>query len=296
VHGWAPYLAETLDGILGQQPPPSSVVVVDDGSAEPVRLHPDHAPHCQLVRRERRGGLATARATGWSHLDTELVALCDADDTWAPGSLAARVDALERVPEAAVVFGRALIVGPDDRPTGERWDEIEPGPHAAPDLLPFLFEYNPVPVSSAVMRGRALGAAGGLGSDLPYAEDWDLWLRLLSIGAGFVFEARAVVRYRRAPGALSGDVAGLARAVLEVHDRHGALVDEEVRRRVRWADLGALADGLVRERRYREARQALRQAAGLGPLPRRHRLRRPLLSVPGLRAALGRRDPYRRTD
>jgi glycosyltransferase involved in cell wall biosynthesis len=269
VHGWAPYLAETLDGILAQRPPPSSVVVVDDGSVDPVRLHPDHAPHCQLVRRERRGGLATARATGRSHLDTELV---------------------------AVVFGRPLIVGPDDRPTGERWDEIEPGPHPAADLLPVLFEHNPIPVSSVVLRGTALAAAGGLGSDLPYAEDWDLWLRLLGIGATFVFEPPAVVRYRRAPGALSGDVAGLARAVLDVHDRHGSLVSEEVRRRVRRADLGALADGLVRERRYREARQALRQAAGLGPLPRRHRLRRPLLSVPGLRAALGRRDPYRRTD
>src|SRR5260370_20047223 len=198
VHGWAPYLAETLDGILAQRPPPSSVAGVDDGSVDPVRLPPDHAPHCQLVRRERRGGLATARATGWSHLDTELVALCDADDTWAPGSLAARVDALARAPEAAVVFGRALIVGPDDRPTGERWDEIEPGPHPAADLLPVLFEHNPIPVSSVVLRGTALAAAGGLGSDLPYAEDWDLWLRLLAIGATFVSESGAVVRYRRA--------------------------------------------------------------------------------------------------
>jgi hypothetical protein len=294
VHGWAPYLAETLDGILGQEPPPSSVVVVDDGSPEPLELHPDHAPHCRLVRRDRRGGLATARATGRAQLETELVALCDADDTWAPGSLAARVAALERHPGAALVFGRALIVGPDGRPTGERWRETLAGPQSAAQLLPFLFEHNPVPVSSVVARRTDLDAAGGLDSDLPYAEDWDLWLRMLATGAVFVFEPQAAIRYRRAPGALSSSVAGLARAGLELHDRHSDLVDSEVRRRVRRSDLEALADGLVREGRYREARAALREARRLGPLSPRQRLRGPLLRVPGLRAGLGRRDPYRR--
>src|SRR4051794_33448276 len=80
VHGWAPFLAEALDAILSQHPSPA-VVVVDDGSREPLRLHPDHAPHCTLVRRDRRGGVAAARATGEAALDPsiELVAHCDAD-------------------------------------------------------------------------------------------------------------------------------------------------------------------------------------------------------------------------
>src|SRR5881397_3800904 len=96
VHGWAPFLAETLDGVLAQRPAPAAVVVVDDGSREPLRLHPDHAPHCTLIRRDTQGGVAAARATGEAALDRtlELVAHCDADDAWLPGKLAAQLNAI----------------------------------------------------------------------------------------------------------------------------------------------------------------------------------------------------------
>lgn len=52
VHGWAPYLAETLDGVLGEDP--GCVIVVDDGSPSPLRLDPAHAGRCRLVRHEPR--------------------------------------------------------------------------------------------------------------------------------------------------------------------------------------------------------------------------------------------------
>lgn len=273
VHGWAPYLAETLDGVLGESP--ADVVVVDDGSPTPVRLDPDHVGRCRLVRHEPRRGLAGARAAGLAELDTDLVALCDADDVWEPGSLGLRV---ARLGDAAACFGRALIVGPDGRPTGETWtvpDRLE---------LPALFEANPLCVSSVVLRRDAVVRAGGLDSDLPRAEDWDLWLRLLGRGERLVHEPRAVVRYRRRAGALSGDIASLARAQLELHARHAGLVSDACVDRVRLADLRALAAGLVRQRRYDEAADALR-AAGASPLR---------ATIPGVRALRGRRDPYRR--
>ena len=101
VGGWSPYLAEALDSVLGERP--DCVVVVDDGSALPMALHPDHAPHVRLVRRAVRGGPAAARNEGVAMLDpqVDLVAFCDADDAWTRGSLARRVAALTAAPEAA---------------------------------------------------------------------------------------------------------------------------------------------------------------------------------------------------
>jgi hypothetical protein len=293
VHGWAPLLAETLDSILEQDPPPEAVVVVDDGSPERLELHPDHVSRCVLVRHDERRGAPAARATGLAELSTELVGLCDDDDAWEPGKHAAQLAAMEAHPDAVACFGRAHVVGLDGRPTGELWDELPAGLHAAASLLPLMFERNPLCASSALLRREAVLAAGGLGGPPP-AEDWDLWLRLLTGDHAFVMQPRAIVRYRRRSGALSGDIASLARAQMQVHDLHAGLVAQAVRRRVEAADRVALARGLVRERSYGAARAELHRAARLRPLSAQERLLARLLTVPGVRAGLGRREPYGR--
>jgi glycosyltransferase involved in cell wall biosynthesis len=261
VHGFAPYLAETLDCVLGQVPPPAAVVVVDDASDEPIALHPDHEPDCLLVRRSVCGGPAAARASGLAALEASvsLVALCDSDDAWTAGKLAAQIAALEQFPDAGLCFGRALVVGADGRPTGERWNELSAGLHCGPALAARLYAANPLPTSSVVLRRAALEAVGGFESPVRLAEDWDLWLRLAAAGWGFVSEPRAVVRYRRHPGGLTADIAALARCQLELHRTHGALVSSDVRERALAADEAAL------------------KSATRG----------------GLRALVPRRDPYR---
>ena len=280
VHGWAPYLAEALDSVLAESP--DEVVVVDDASPEPVALHHDHAQRCTLVRRAERGGPAAARATGLRELDCELVALCDADDAWRPGRLASQLTALGEHPDAVVVFGRAVVVGPDDRPTGERWPEPAPGRHQGPALAASLFERNPIPTSSVLLRRAALHAAGGFEGPVEVAEDWELWLRLARAGGAFLCVAEATVAYRRRPGALTADVAALARAQQRVHELHADLVDAPIRERVADRDRAALAAGLVRAGRHADARELMPPG-----------VRRAALGVPGLRAIAGRRDPYR---
>ena len=249
VRGWAPYLAETLDAILAQEP--AAVVVVDDGSREPLTLHPDHAPHCALVRRERNGGLAAARATGEEALgdDIELVAHCDADDTWRPGKLAAQ---LEAIGPHAMCFGSAEIVGPDGRSTGEAWATIPAGEHTRTTLAARLYARNDIPVSSALLRRDALRAAGGYEGAFPNAaEDWDLWLRMLRSGATFVSAPQARIAYRRHAGGMTSDVAALARAQLQLHHAHAGLVDARTRARALARDRAALARDRLRRARRR---------------------------------------------
>ncbi len=267
VHGFAPYLAEALDAVLAQGP--AAVVVIDDASDPPLALHADHAGAVTLLRRDVRGGPAVARANGVAALPAavDLIALCDADDVWEPGKLAAQQDALAAHATVGLCFGRAVVVAPDGRPTGERWEEPPAGLHPAAPFARELYAANPIPTSSVVLRRPAVEAAGGFAGPVDIAEDWELWLRIARAGFDALCLPDARVRYRRHPGGLTADVARLATAQRAVHTAHADLVDADTARRAIAQDEHVLAA----ERR-------------------RGHLRR----LPAIGALVSRRDPYRR--
>lgn len=293
VHGEAPWLSEALDGVLGQEPPPAEVIVVDDGSPEPVRLPDEHGARCRLIRLDARSGPAAAREAALAETAAELIALADADDVWEQGKLALQVAALERHPQAALCFGGVSVVGADGRPTGERWEALPEGLLAAEELGPRLYVFSPISASSVLLRRDALVEVDGFAGPARLGSDWDLWLRLVEAGHAFVHEPRARVRYRRHPGGVTHDIAGVAEANLAIRAAHAGLSDPETRRTLRHEDLIGLARGRIRERRYADARRHLSEAEEIMPLAPRERALRTLAAVPGLRAALGRRDPYR---
>lgn len=269
----APFLDEALGSALDQELPPDEHAVVHDNRG--------------------RGPAATRQAALAELGECDWVALLDADDSWEPGKLAAQRETIAQYPEAVLCFGRATAVDDDGRRTGEQLPELRAGLHTAEELVPVLYWSNPIPTSSVLVRRDALERAGGFEGPAPLASDWDLWLRLISQGGGFVCEPGARVRYRRHAGGVTADVAAMAESMLEVHAAHAGLVDEESRRRAEARDLVLLARGRIRQRRYREAAEALTRADALLPLRGRERLMRRLVGVPGARSVLGRRKPYR---
>src|SRR5687767_12692612 len=137
----APFLDEALESALGQGPAPERHVVVED---------------------ETGRGPAAARDEGLAALsDCDWIALLDADDAWEPGKLAAQRAALARHPEAVLCFGAATAIGAGGQPTGERLPTLPEGLLRFADLAPRLYESNPIPTSSVIVRREALVEAGG---------------------------------------------------------------------------------------------------------------------------------------
>jgi glycosyltransferase involved in cell wall biosynthesis len=269
----ASFLDEARRSALEQDPPPDAHAIVHD---------------------EGGGGPASTRERALAEVgECDWIALLDADDAWEPGKLAAQRDAIERHPDAVLCFGRATAVGDDGRPTGERLPELPEGLHIADELAHALYWANSIPTSSVLVRRDALMGAGGFAGPAPLASDWDLWLRLVAQGGSFVCEPRARIRYRRHRGGVTADVAAMAESMLAVHAAHSDLVGEDSRRRAESRDLVLLARGRIRQRRYREAAEALIRADALLPLQGRESILKRLVRVPGLRSALGRRRPYR---
>lgn len=294
VHGFSPYLAQTLDAVLSQSEPAADVVVVDDGSPLPLRLAPEHADRARVVRLERSGGPGGARNAGVAALagDVDHVAFCDHDDVWSTEHLAAHRRAIGRNPAASIFTGDTRFVGPDDRPVDERWAGLHHGPHRWFLVLPTVYERYPLCTSATVVRRAAFDAVGGFDADLRHAEDLDLWLRLLERESELVAVLGAEVRCRRHPGGLAHDLVQQAGGRLRVHRTHAPHVRDPVARRAEASDLRALGAGLARRQAYVAAAEAYAAADGLiRPRPC-ERLRQAAVRVPGLRACIGRRGVF----
>jgi glycosyltransferase involved in cell wall biosynthesis len=227
VYNGARFLAAAIESVLAQTLPPRRLIVVDDGScdesAQIARRYACGAVELVVVQKPN-GGLSSARNAGIARCRSELVALLDADDVWAPHKLARQVArfAESELSDLGVIYCS--------------YDDIDE--HGQP-LLNFpsmpltrglrgrirrrLFRGNLVAGSgSAVLVRRAcLERVGGFDERLPSSEDWEMWLRLAEHYA-FDYVDEVLVHLRRHGGSMQAQrEAQMLRTDLEVLARQG---------------------------------------------------------------------------
>jgi glycosyltransferase involved in cell wall biosynthesis len=168
------------------------VIAVDDGSRDRPMASRD--PRVVHVRTDGIG-IAAALGLGLGRARGDLVARMDADDVSLPGRIAAEVDRLDRDPSLAVA---ACAVEPTgDVTDGMRayvdWQNsiVTPEDHARA-----MFVESPVCHPSVTMRRSAVLQVGGF-RDAPWAEDYDLWLRLDAAGHRFAKVPRVLFQWRQ---------------------------------------------------------------------------------------------------
>jgi len=132
--------------------------------------------------------------------------------------------------------------------------------------------------ASSVSRLLATLGEAGVVEHMPETGRYRLGLRLLELGNSVLERL---------------DIRTIARIALAAQAAYGEDLDPQTRGRLRRDYLALLARGEVRKRRYPEARRALREAGRAAPLAPRERVLGLVAGIPGLRAALGRRDPRR---
>ncbi|GHF64899.1 glycosyl transferase [Streptomyces mashuensis] len=107
-------LATTLD-LLTALPEDPEIVVVDNASTDdtPTMVR-TRFPRVRLLRLPHNKG-ALARTYGVLHLRTPVVAFCDDDSWWAPGSLARAARLMSEHPRLGLLAAHTLV-GPGRRP------------------------------------------------------------------------------------------------------------------------------------------------------------------------------------
>ncbi len=187
----AHFLPRSLASVFAQTLPPHEVIVVDDGSTDATAQVAAELG-AKVVSRSN-GGLAAARNTGIQAASGDWIALLDADDSWSPEKLVLQAGLIQ--PNIVLVYTGASFFN-DQGPVST---ELATDTAVARKLLRFC---NPILPSSVILRRQTVLAVGGFREDTRTCEDWDMWVRLIPLGA-FAAVAQPLTNYYIHPQSLS---------------------------------------------------------------------------------------------
>ena len=173
----APYVRAAVDSVLAQSVRDLELVVVDDastdGSREIVAGRAD--PRLVLVRNERHLGLTRSLNRGLACARAALIARHDADDVSHPERLGRQMAALAADVRVALVGSRGRLVDASGRHVGGLDRPLDPYGIRWYQMFDCAFIHGSVMFRRAVVAD----ALGGYDESLVWAQDWELWGRVL---------------------------------------------------------------------------------------------------------------------
>lgn len=236
-----------VESLFSQRGVEFEIIAVDDGSGDGSRELVAGFQDSRLRLEENRGtqGIVGALETGRELVESPWVARMDADDLAHPDRLAKQLDrATQPDHPDGVACGVRLI---DPCGAGmQRYVDWTNSLATAEQISRSRFIECPLIHPSMLIRAEALERAGGY-RGVPWAEDHDLWLRMLAQGSGFARVTEVLLDWRDDPGRLTRKDARYgddARMAMRCH--HLAHLPEVVARGVSIAGAGPIGKRLAR--------------------------------------------------
>lgn len=258
----AQLVRRALASVHAQTCAPSEVLVIDDGSSDGT-ADAARALGAEVLRHEANRGAAAARNTGIAAATQPWLALLDSDDEWLPR----RLQVLWSLRDGHVLAAGSAIQPSEDgqipRVLGLPFRRT--AILRSPAVL--VWPENIIPASGVLVRTDVVRAVGGFDASLRYAEDFDLWLRVLDRGPG-ILTSEVVCRWHTHGGQKSshaGPALAAHRQIISKYRGRSWWSASLVERR-----LGTQQWDLLRlELRQGHRRRALRRAARLACSPQR---------------------------
>ena len=181
------------------------VIVVDDGSTDTTEAA--LAPLTDRIRvvRQANGGPSVARNRGAAEASGQIVAFLDSDDRWMPDKIERQVALMRRAgPRMCCCVCNATVKGADGRTLGHTFDrarikfDFAEGEWTNPEevLATRFLLFNQV----VAIRRDAFDRVGGFNPALRILEDYELSLRLASVGNWGVIREPLVLKYSDTQG------------------------------------------------------------------------------------------------
>ena len=186
-------LKRAIESVLAQSHRDWRMVIVNDGGdpAPVERLAERFAARSEgrirIVHNAASLGMHGASAAGFEHIEGDLVAVHDDDDSWAPEFLAVSVATLQRVQaDFPSVRGVTTYCKPHRRARArqrrqhrQRRTVHRRGPGRAAEPRTACWRTTSCRRSRSCSNARLSDALGGLYEPMPYLGDWDFLIRFL---------------------------------------------------------------------------------------------------------------------
>ena len=244
----APFLEQTLRSVLEQDYPNLEYIVIDggssDGSLEIIHKYADRLAYWQSQPDQ---GQTDAINQGFARASGEILAWLNSDDLLLPGAVSAAVRALHEHPEAAMVYGDALLINAEGKTIGKF-------PAAQTDYRKLRRGYVHIPQQASFFRADLWRQVAPLDVSFYFAMDYDLWVRLAALAPlVYVPEFWAAFRLHGAGKSIAADDRCWPE-MLRVHYRDGGKVLSPIVFKY-W--LRKLASPLLMHRRKKQMRSLI---------------------------------------
>ncbi|MFH2069020.1 MAG: glycosyltransferase [Candidatus Omnitrophota bacterium] len=189
------YIRQCIESVLSQDYLNLEVIVVDNGSTDNTEeILKSFGGRIKFLKEEKRG-ISAARNKGLRESQGEFIGLLDSDDFYLPGKISLSIKKLLENPYISLIYTDYIVVDSEGRRT-EAVKKEQPPPEEL--TRNFLEGFGILP-STTFLRKACLKKSGYFDETMRYAEDTELWFRMLKAGCRFKHFPETLTAYRRHP-------------------------------------------------------------------------------------------------
>ncbi|KQL48718.1 hypothetical protein AN963_02650 [Brevibacillus choshinensis] len=167
------YIRETIESVLSQDYPNIEFIVVDGGSTDDTLSILKEYSHIEERFRfisEKDRGQSHAINKGLAMTKGEIIGWLNSDDTYLPGAIRKAVEALQRQPDLAIVYGKAYTIDENSQKISDYY--------VAPANFNQLFDGCMICQPAVFIRRNVFLEVEGVDESLHFCMDYDLWIRI----------------------------------------------------------------------------------------------------------------------
>jgi glycosyltransferase involved in cell wall biosynthesis len=209
-HNAEPFIGELLLSLLTQSYPHFEVLVFDDGSTDATASIVSQYASDRRIRlygSKENIGVNKATSNLLSQIRGGYWAHPGADDVLESDFIARRIELLERYPKAVMVHGAGHYIDNHGDTVFSPYPALEiPDTLSNERALSVLLQHNIVNTPSVLIRTDATRKIiPYFETNWRYAQDWYLWMLLISTGGDLLYDNKKLHRYRIHGGSLTND-------------------------------------------------------------------------------------------